>query len=503
MNKRILIAGGGTAGWMAASLFQHAWPDSTISVIESAQIGPIGVGEGSTPYLKQFFKSLNIDEHEWMPKCNATYKAGIYFKGWSERPGYEDYFHPFFSPLDIKPGEPFFHNAALQRRGVKANAHPDHYFVNKQIVELGKAPISSKKLGIELDYGYHFDAVLLGRFLKDRAIHLGVTHIEDMITQVALRKDGDVAHLETKANGNLSADLFIDCTGFQSLILQKALGVKFHSYSDSLFNDAAVAIPTPNDTNTPIQAQTISTALKCGWCWHIPLTNRVGNGYVYDSSEITQEQAEQELREHLQLADRPDIPAKHLKMKVGRVDKHWHRNCLAVGLAQGFIEPLEATALMVVQFTIEQFIAEYEKSIGPGSGQFNQRVNQMFEGIRDYITTHYKINSRTDTPYWEKCREQSQVSPNLEQLLNSWDNGTDFEKVLSSQKSDLVYLRPSWYVILAGMGRFPIPLKDDDNLESIPHEQCTRYCADLVQDCFVDHAEYLNQLRSVSHRNQL
>lgn len=500
MNKQILIAGGGTAGWMAASLFQHAWPESQISVIESAQIGPIGVGEGSTPYLKQFFNTLGIAEHEWMPQCNATYKAGIQFSRWSEKPGFEAYFHPFFSPLDIKPGEPFFHNATLQRQGQQANAHPDYYFVNKQIAELGKAPIANKKLGVELDYGYHFDSGLLGRFLKERAIQQGITRIEDTITQVSLTKDGNVSHLATQHHGNLSADLFVDCTGFQSLILQQALKVEFHSYHASLFNDAAVAIPSPIEANTPIKAQTDSTALKHGWCWQIPLTNRTGNGYVYDSSEITPQEAEQELREYLGLTDHPEVTAKHLKMKVGRASKHWHRNCLAVGLSQGFIEPLEATALMVVQYTIEQFINAFQQSEQNGEKQFNHNVNQMFEGIRDYIVTHYKINTRTDTHYWRKCREQSEISDNLHRLLTSWDSGSDFDGVLSQQKSDLVYLRPSWYVILAGMGRFPNSLQEDVQHQSIPYQQCTQYCVDLVQDCFVNHKEHLHQLNALSNR---
>jgi flavin-dependent dehydrogenase len=493
--KKIIIAGGGTAGWMSASLLQHSWPKAQIILVESQNIGTIGVGEGSTPYLKQFFKKLNIAEHEWMPSCHATYKSGIEFPNWSERPGYESYFHPFFSPLDIQTGEVFFEQAKAQKLGVCSNAHPDYYFVNTQIAQNCKAPISETYPNLDIDYGYHFDAGLLAAFLKKRCLRLGLENVIDDITDVKVSTNGDINGLITKNNGKLNADFFVDCTGFNGLLIQKTLKVEFISFKDNLFNDSAVAIQTPKDNQSPIKSSTCSTALSCGWAWQIPLTNRYGNGYVYSSDFISAHQAEQELKEHLKIGDQQNIQVKHLKMKVGRVEKHWYKNCLAVGLSQGFIEPLEATALMLVQFTIEEFIKAYSNNSEQITMQksFNDNVNHMIEGVRDYIVTHYKVNSKSNSPYWKKCREHAAISDNLSSLLKAWGDPELFEDELEKQQDLLVYLRPSWYVILAGMGLFPEQsLKQNDSVKH--HSQAQIHCVSIVNKLFPDHREYLNRL---------
>jgi 2-polyprenyl-6-methoxyphenol hydroxylase-like FAD-dependent oxidoreductase len=494
--KSILICGGGTAGWMAANLMQHAWPECDISLVESDNIGIIGVGEGSTPYLKQFFAKLGIKESEWMPKCNATYKVGIQFDNWSEKPGYESYFHPFFSELDIKPADPFFENAKLQKLGIEAHAHPDNYFVTAEMARQGKAPISQKYSHIDIDYGYHFDSGLLGEFLKRRAIANGLNHIIDDIESVELADNGDIAAIRCTNSGSLDAELYVDCTGFNSLLLQQALNVPFKYYSENLYNDAAVAIPTEYLPEQSIPVVTKSTALSHGWAWQIPLTNRFGNGYVYSSKYISAEQAEQELKDHLGIDRGSDVMVKHLKMKVGRVEQHWHRNCLAVGLSQGFIEPLEATALMLVQYTIERFIGCYEDS---NQLEYNQEINRMMEGVRDYIVTHYVTNSRDDSEYWRDCRK-AQQSANLDQLLKSWNTDDNFEQTLSSLDSSLVYLRPSWYVLLMGVGYFDTNLGETADISVLtntqPHDvtKSKQHCEQLVADVFISHHERLSRL---------
>ena len=492
--KKIIIAGGGTAGWMSASLLQHSWPKAHIILIESQNIGTIGVGEGSTPYLKQFFKKLNIADHEWMPSCHATYKSGIEFPNWSERPGYESYFHPFFSPLDIETGELFFEQAKAQKLGVCSNAHPDYYFVHTQIAQNCKAPISETYQNLDIDYGYHFDAGLLASFLKNRCLRLGLENVIDDITDVKVSKNGDINGLVTKHNGSLNADFFVDCTGFKGLLIQKTLNVKFISFKDNLFNDSAVAIQTPKDSQSPIKSSTCSTALSSGWAWQIPLTNRYGNGYVYSSEFINAQQAEQELKKHLKISDQENIQVKHLKMRVGRVASHWYKNCLAAGLSQGFIEPLEATALMLVQFTLEEFIKAYSNDQEQVTQQksFNDNVNHMIEGVRDYIVTHYKVNSKSNSPYWKKCRDHAAISDNLSALLKAWGDPELFEDELEKQQDLLVYLRPSWYVILAGMGLFPEQsLKQNDSLKH--HSQAQKHCLSIANKLFPDHREYLNR----------
>ncbi|MFQ3337421.1 MAG: hypothetical protein ACI9VO_000181 [Colwellia sp.] len=496
--NKVVIAGGGTSGWMSACLLQHSWPKAQITLIESSNIGTIGVGEGSTPYLKQFFKKLNIAEHEWMSSCNATYKSGIEFPNWSEIPEYKSYFHPFFSPLDIETGELFFNMANEQSRGERRNAHPDYYFINTQIAQKCKAPISETYQNLDIDYGYHFDAGLLASFLKKKCLEHGLINIIDDVNEVELSESGEVSALVTINNGNLAADLFIDCTGFSGLLIQKALNSKFISFKDNLFNDSAVAIQTPKDSNTPIISSTRSTALSSGWAWEIPLTNRYGNGYVYSSDFISAKQAEQELKEHLNISDQEDIKVKHLKMKVGRIEKHWHKNCLAIGLSQGFIEPLEATSLMLVQFTLEEFIEQYTTGKKQVSQQklFNDKVNNMIEGVRDYIVTHYKVNSKSNSAYWKKCRENTNISTNLSALLNAWGNPEKFEEELEKQEDSLSYLRPSWYVILAGMGLYPEEaLKHNNDLTH--HAQAQEYCVKVVDEIFPDHREYLNRFSAL------
>ncbi|HEU5284981.1 MAG TPA: tryptophan halogenase family protein, partial [Sphingomicrobium sp.] len=335
----ILILGGGTAGWMAANLFQNRWGalGTRVALIESSEIGIIGVGEGSTPQLKAFFDTIGISEQEWMPRCNATYKAGIGFAGWSDRPGFESYFHPFPTTADERTAHKFFYNTRARRTGRDVWAHPDRFFLNSAIARERRAPVAPPDAPHQASYGYHFDAVLLGRDLKDIATGRGVEHVDAKIASVELGEDGDVAALVAGDGRRFEADFFVDASGFRALIVEQALGEPRRSFAANLFNDRAVVVPTPLPDEGP-GSRTLATAKSAGWIWHIPLTNRIGNGYVYASRYIERDDAAAELRAHLGLA--ADAEVRHLEMRVGRVDRSWVRNCLAIGLAQGFLEPL-------------------------------------------------------------------------------------------------------------------------------------------------------------------
>lgn len=483
--KSILIVGGGTAGWMAANTLLKNWPDCQISLVESKDIGIIGVGEGATPYLKQYFRDLNIAEAEWMPACDATYKVGINFENWSTVQGYKNYFHPFFSSLDKQPAEMFFYNSGLRRRGWDADATPGNYFVAAQIANQKLLPISQQTDGVDIDYAYHFDSAKLGGFLRDVAKQKGLKHIIDNVVDVSLDNQQSIDSVLTEHNGKLQADFYLDCTGFRALLINKALKQEYRSYSDNLFNDSAVAIPTAIDSHEAVCPQTRSIALSNGWMWKIPLTSRTGNGYVYSSDFITASDAEAELRRTLKLSDSVDVNARHLKMRIGRLEQHWFKNCLAVGLSQGFIEPLEATALMLVQFTLQRFVECFDKqgrSADIAQSKYNQGLNQTFDGVRDYIVAHYKLNTRSDSEYWIANRENKQVPEALTAILSAWDNGQDVEQVLSTLRNDLVYLRPSWYCILSGMGRFPAALKAT-NRGASAHD-ANAYCANTAKRIF-------------------
>jgi hypothetical protein len=421
---------------------------------ESPFIGTVGVGEGSTPRLKLFFDSIGVHESEWMPRCNATFKNGISFAKWSTRPGFDRYFHPFSSQLDQHTKTAFYFNTYARRLGIDVHAHPDRFFLAAKLAENRQNPRPNENFPFIVEYGYHFDANLVGNFLKERAKNLGVKHVEAKIVEVGQSSDGNITRLITDAEKTIDGDFFIDCSGFQGTLIQKAMGVPFRSFAENLFNDSAVVLPT--ELRDEIGSQTVSTALKNGWAWEIPLTHRIGNGYVYSSSFCSSDEAEIELRTHLGVLDK-DIEARHLKMKVGRVEEHWHKNCLAVGLSQGFIEPLEATALNLVCNTVYDFIETVDADgfAGRGRKSFNERVNKRFETIRDYIVAHYILNTRDDTDYWKQNGENRHVSETLQQILHIWKSGKSLSKEMERLKIRSSYTATSWYCLLAGYGFYP------------------------------------------------
>ena len=452
---RVVILGGGTAGWMTACLMARAWPRAAVTLVEAPDIPIVGVGEGSTPQLRAFFRLLGLDEAEWMPRCHATYKAGIGFEGWSEAPGSERYFHPFASTLDVHTEPRFHYNALARRRGADVDVHPDRFFLNARLAAERRAPLPAETFPFDASYGYHFDAHLVGEVLRDHAVARGVTHRRAKVEHVAVSETGEVEHLALGDGEHLTADLFVDCSGFRSVIAQQALGVRFVPFAENLFNDAAVVLPTPpapDDTD----AQTLSTALSNGWAWRIPLRNRHGNGYVYSSRYCSADEAETELRTHLGLLDDP-TPARHLKMKVGRVETSWTGNCLAVGLSQGFVEPLEATALHVVQATVEGFMRAFEDGgFTPAHRDaFNGDITRRIEGIRDYLVAHYRLNRRTDTDYWRDNAGHDRLSDSLKALMTCWFTGGDLVEEIERQGIADIYSPASWTCLFAGYGLFP------------------------------------------------
>ncbi|THD35126.1 MAG: tryptophan 7-halogenase [Sphingomonas sp.] len=494
-QRSIVILGGGTAGWMAANLFaHHLGPTVAVTVVESPEIGIVGVGEGSTPQLKAFFDTLGIAEAEWMPRCNATYKTGIGFRGWSEAWGFEGYFHPFATDLDGFTAPAFFVNAYARRHNADVWAHPDRFFLPTALAGHRLAPLVPDNFPFKVGYGYHFDAHLVGAFLRDHAVGLGVRHLQHRVVDIAVT-DGDVTHLIAEDGVTIAGDFFVDCSGFRSVIAQGALGVPFLPFASNLFNDSAVVMPTPRDPSGT-NCQTISTAFRHGWAWDIPLTSRTGNGYVYASSYCSADDAETELRAHLGLLDAP-VEARHLKMKVGRIADSWSGNCLALGLAQGFIEPLEATALHIVQATVEGFVAAWrDGGFGPlHRTAFNRTIAARYEGIRDYIVAHYRMNRRTDTSYWRDNAANQDLSDSLKGIITCWFTGRDLEEEIARQDIGKYYSAASWHCLLAGYGQFPDPAQVDRNAP-LPPTDMTEVDA-FITGCalnFASHDEALAAL---------
>jgi len=453
---KIVIVGGGTAGWMAANLFAAAWPRDRvrITLVESPDIGIIGVGEGSTPLLRKFFGDLGIAEQDWMPRCNATYKLNIRFQGWSGKPGRESYSHPFPTQLDVHTSRAFFVNCLTRRLGLDVETSPDAFNLNAVLAAARKGPHATENFPFTVQYGYHFDSALLGVFLRERACARGVIHQQALVEQVEQTENGDVRALKTRGGETIAGDFFVDCTGFVSLLMQKALGVGFRSFASNLFNDRAVVLPTPHVR--PFHPETRSVALSTGWCWHIPLTSRMGNGYVYSSSHISPDAAETELRRHLGMLE-SSVEARHLSMRVGQLERHWSNNCLALGLSGGFIEPLEATALHLVQVGIESFIGHFNRGgmTVEHRDAYNQFMTNWFERVRDYIVAHYRMNTRGDTDYWLANAHNEQLSSSLRQLLDVWLRRGDLAAELERQKVVTHFGVMSWHCLLAGYGAFP------------------------------------------------
>lgn len=493
--KKIVIVGGGTAGWMAANLLACKWKETEICLVESKEIGIIGVGEGSTPHLKLFFDAINVADSEWMSRCNATYKNGITFDKWSTNTGFESYFHPFSAQTDDIFTVPLFYkNIQARMQGYNVNAHPDQYFLESYLSKNNLGPLPAESFPFGIAYGYHFDSALLGQFLAEKAENLGVKRIYGNVNDVFVKSDGNLSAVKLSNGTQLAADFFIDCSGFNALLMQKALKVNYKSFKDNLINNAAVMMPSEISKVLPVQTK--ATALSNGWAWQIPLSNRFGNGYVYSSDYIDSNLAETELRQHLGLLE-SDTEAKHLKMKVGRVEKHWHKNCLAVGLSQGFIEPLEATAIALSFNTITQFMQCFHE--GKGSNKFeeafNNDINSKFDGIRDYIVCHYKVNQRTDSDYWRDNAANNNISDTLKRILHLWNNSQDFAGDMHKHKLIGSYQPKSWACLLAGYGVFP-KQNMNQSIDYSAHQQEMDGLSDFIRRCglnFKSHSDLLTR----------
>jgi tryptophan 6-halogenase len=497
---RMIILGGGTAGWMAACLMAHHWPQNRVSVtvVESPEIGIIGVGEGSTPQMKVFFDELGLSERDWMPRCNATYKNGISFHGWSARAGHESYFHPFQTALDVHTEQAFFFHTRARRTGRDVWAHPDRFFISARLAEQRRGPKAAESFPFQIGYGYHFDATLVGDYLRGHACDkLGVVHIARRVDRVEQHEDGTIACLIDEAGEAIPGDFFVDASGFRSLLLQGALREPFESFASNLFNDRAVAMPTANPAGVT-RCETQATALSNGWAWSIPLTNRTGNGYVFSSRHLSPEAAEAELRTHLGLLD-SDVEARHLRMKVGQVSRSWVKNCLAIGLAQGFIEPLEATALHIVHATVAGFIEAFDKgSLSAAEAEpFNRQIHARYEGIRDYIVCHYRMNSRRDSDYWRENADNQALSDPLKAVMTCWFQGGDLEEEIARLGIGNYYAPLSWHCLLAGYGQFPDDAKLSPPEDGLPLANLA-VIDDFIARCALNFASHNDQLAALT-----
>ena len=455
MLRQIVIVGGGSAGWLTAGLIAagHRASGLQVSLIEAPDIPPIGVGEGTWPSMRDSLRRIGVRETDFFRQCDASFKQGSRFNRWVTGAEDDAYFHPFVLPQGY--GEV---NMPEQWQA----QHPDVPFADlvsyqPHLCVRGKAPkqAATPEYAAVANYGYHLDAGKFGLFLRQHCVEqLGVRHIADKVVAVNAGADGDIASVRTAAHGDIAGDLFIDCSGMQSLLLGQHYGVPLVSQRHVLYNDRALAVQLPYpDPQHPVASQTSSTACSAGWIWDIGLPTRRGLGHVYSSAHISDEQAEAELRAYIAQTGGPaEIPApRKLSFEPGFRQQFWHRNCVAIGLSSGFIEPLEASALALVEMAAAMVCDDLpatRAAMDIVAARFNEYFHYRWERVIDFLKLHYVLSQRRDTAYWRQ--HTAEVPERLGQLLTLWrhraPSRSDFYRI------EEVFPAGSYQYILYGMG---------------------------------------------------
>jgi tryptophan halogenase len=457
--RSILIVGGGTAGWLTACYLARtlnsALPQSIqITLVESAEIGILGVGEGTFPSLRGTLAAIGMDEAQFVRGANATFKQGIRFADWVRphgAPGADHYFHPFSLPSQQADGPellpywllgaageaPFAEAATMQARVIDARRGPKR--------------TSDKGYQARLNYAYHFDAMKFAATLAEHGRALGVRHVIATVDGVECDERGAIARVITREAGRLSADLYVDCSGFRAALIGKALGSAFRSAKDVLFVDRAIAMQVPYaKPDAPISSCTISTAHEAGWTWDIGLRERRGIGYVYSTRHTDDARAERVLREYIGPASDALTP-RVLKFEAGHRPLQWISNCVAVGLSAGFVEPLESTGIGLIEmaaYLIAHLLpadGEFERT----ARLFNRLMDERFLRIFDFIKLHYALSRRRDSQFWIDNTDAASIPVSLQDRLALW-------RCRAPHRLDFVtdtemFLPASWQYILYGM----------------------------------------------------
>lgn len=423
--KRVLIVGGGSAGWITAAYMDAVLngPRSKsvdITLIESPDVGRIGVGEATVPSLRDTMRTIGIDEKTFMSAADGSFKQAIKFVNWLHNDG-----HAYYHPFDRRPA------GRVDRAGLswltsdRSSPFASTVSVQPGLCDAGLAPKMLEHPDYEgpLSYAYHVDAEKLADTLCEVAVSRGVTHLKGFVTEVQRQETGDIAAVLTREGQRIEADLFVDCTGFASLLIEKTLGVEFEDYSQWLLCDRAVAMRVPYDVYYPGQRRpyTVSTALSNGWVWDVALAGRRGTGYVYSSRYLDDAAAEAELRRH-EGKHCVDLPARQLKFRVGRRAQAWSRNCVAIGLSSGFIEPLESTGLFLVELSVAT-LCEYfpfTRDTDALAASYNRILQDRYEEILDFIVLHYCLSRRTDTQFWREVQKPERIPERLRDRLDMW-----------------------------------------------------------------------------------
>ena len=433
--RKIVIVGGGTAGWITAAYLNHRlqWGVTApggveITVVESPDIPTIGVGEATVPTLKGTLRQLQISEDEFVLRTDATFKLGIRLDGWqADRDGVRHRFtSPFTAGSTVYGRNPAYSYLHYPQAGGTANWGEAYLRLISPVDEAlaaCKAPrlTGDHEFSGPLQYAYHVDAGKLADFFKEVSIARGVTHLADTVRGVTKDEQGRIAGLELADHGTLPLELAIDCTGFRGLLINEAMGEPFVPYSDYLLNDRAVPIQTRRPEPDKVIPATISRALGAGWSWRIPLHSRDGTGYVYSSHFASDDAALDELQRLLGNEEQITSP-RVLRMRVGKTRRSWVGNCVAIGSSAGFMEPLESTTILSIELAARR-LARFFPSLdleAPLIRRFNAAMDRFYQEVLDYLCLHYSLSDRDDTPYWRAVRHEAKRSDALIENLAAW-----------------------------------------------------------------------------------
>ena len=448
--RHVLVVGGGTAGWMAAAALSRLIGNGVtrVSVVESEDIGTVGVGEATIPPIQNFNGLLGIDEADFMRATQATFKLGIEFSDWGQVG--DRYMHPF-GGFGVDMDAIQFHQHWLRRHGEGDPTSLWDYSLSTVAARAGRfiKPGRDAPSALQtLKYAYHFDAGLYAAYLRRHAESRGVIRHEGRIVDVALRStDGFVEAVTLDDGRRIQADLFIDCSGFRGLIIEQALGAGYEDWSHWLPCDRALAVPTANVS--PLTPYTRATAGSAGWRWRIPLQHRTGNGHVYCSSHISDDDACAELMAGLDGA--PLADPRPLRFVTGRRRAPWVKNCVCLGLASGFLEPLESTSIHLIQSGVSKLMTMFpDDRFDPLLiAEYNRLSQLQFEQIRDFIILHYKATRRDDTPFWRQVRDM-EIPETLSRKIDLFRaTGRLF------RFEDELFSEASWIAVLLGQGIIP------------------------------------------------
>lgn len=457
--KAVVIVGGGTAGWLTAGIIAARHQSRmkaggfTVTLVESPDIRIVGVGEGTWPTMRSSLERMGVSETDFLRECDAAFKQGGRFVGWSTGAGGDTYYHPLMVPQ----GFTRLNMVPHWQRSRSGRSFCDFVTPQGRICDHGLAPktITDAEYRGLANYAYHLDASKFAPFLAKHCTGtLGVRHVLADVVSVNQDDAGDITSVLTPQAGEISGDLFVDCTGFSALLIGKTLGVGFKPCDDVLFCDTALAVQVPFETtDAPLASQTISTAQDAGWIWDICLPRRRGVGYVYSSHHVGEEAAHETLRRYIG-PRHADLPVRRIPIRSGHRRVFWKNNCIAVGLSSGFLEPLESSAIVLVELSAK-LLAEQMPACREVrdivARRFNEVTHYRWGRIIDFLKLHYVLTHRTDTAFWRDNTDPASVPERLKELLTLWKYRSpwffdEFDRL------EEVFPAASYQYVLYGMG---------------------------------------------------